>query len=109
MTCNLISLGILESNGHRYSTKGGVLKASKGVVVVMKGLKQGILYILHDSTVIGSTTVLVFSYDDDLSHLWNMRLDHTSEKGITTLSKRGLLSGECICKLIFCNHCVFGK
>jgi len=41
MTRNLISLGTLKSNGCRYSTKGGVLKVSKGALVVMKGLRQG--------------------------------------------------------------------
>ncbi|KAG8484081.1 hypothetical protein CXB51_022999 [Gossypium anomalum] len=32
-----------------------------------------------------------------------------SENGMTELSKRGLLDGQGICKLNFCEHCVFGK
>ena len=38
---NLISLGILDSNGYGYKSKGGVLKVIKGALVVMKGQKVG--------------------------------------------------------------------
>ena len=34
---NLISLGTLDSNGYGYKSEGGVMKVSKGVMVVMKG------------------------------------------------------------------------
>ena len=37
LKCNLISLGTLESNGYKYSAEGGVLKISKGALVLMKG------------------------------------------------------------------------
>ena len=37
MKCNLISLGTLESNKCKYSVEGGVLKASKGALGIMKG------------------------------------------------------------------------
>ena len=36
-------------------------------------------------------------------------LGHMSEKGMTILSKRGLLGGEGTRKLDFYDHCVFGK
>jgi len=32
-----------------------------------------------------------------------------SEQGMTILSKRGLLCGQCTSSLEFCEHCVFGK
>ena len=32
-----------------------------------------------------------------------------SEKGLTILSKRGLLDGQKTGELNFCEHCVFGK
>ena len=32
-----------------------------------------------------------------------------SERGMTILSKRGLLCGQCTSSLEFCEHCVFGK
>ncbi|KAG8482499.1 hypothetical protein CXB51_024054 [Gossypium anomalum] len=43
--------------------------------------------------------------DDDITKLWHMRLGHMSENGMTELSKRGLLDGQGICKLNFCEHC----
>ena len=38
-----------------------------------------------------------------------MRLWHMSEAGMSILSKWGLLNGQKIGKLDFCEHCVFGK
>ena len=46
MTRCLISLGTLETNGCRIIIENGVLKVTKGAMVVMKGLRQGSLYIL---------------------------------------------------------------
>ena len=37
MTYNFISLGTLEANSCRYSAENDVLKATKGVIVLMKG------------------------------------------------------------------------
>ncbi|KAG8480753.1 hypothetical protein CXB51_025439 [Gossypium anomalum] len=51
----------------------------------------------------------LFLSDDDITKLWHMRLGHMSENGMVELSKRGLLDGQGICKLNFCEHCVFGK
>ncbi|KAG8486054.1 hypothetical protein CXB51_019365 [Gossypium anomalum] len=62
------------------------------------------------STVTGDAAVASSSLsDDDITKLWHMRLRHMSENGMTELSKRGLLDGQGICKLNFCEHCVFGK
>ncbi|GAV89900.1 gag_pre-integrs domain-containing protein [Cephalotus follicularis] len=47
--------------------------------------------------------------EDDKTKLWHMRLGHMSERGMTTLSKRGLLCGEHTTSLDFCEHCVVGK
>jgi len=46
MTRCLISLGTLETNGCRIFMENGVLKVIKGAMVIMKGLRQGNLYIL---------------------------------------------------------------
>ena len=54
---NLISLGTLDANGCKFSAEGGVLKVSKGALVVMKARKAGSLYVLHGSTVTGSAVV----------------------------------------------------
>ncbi|KAG8480907.1 hypothetical protein CXB51_025473 [Gossypium anomalum] len=62
------------------------------------------------STVTGDAAVASSSLsDDDITKLWHMRLGHMSENGMVELSKRGLLDGQGICKLNFCEHCVFGK
>ncbi|KAG8480615.1 hypothetical protein CXB51_024767 [Gossypium anomalum] len=83
---NLISLSTLDSKGYRYTAESG------------------------GSTVTGDAAVASSSLsDDDITKLWHMRLGHMSENSMVELSKRGLLDGQGICKLNFCEHCVFGK
>ena len=55
---NMISLGTLDAKGYKCSVEGGVLKVSKGAVVVIKGRLVNGLYLLQGSIVIG---VLTFS------------------------------------------------
>jgi hypothetical protein len=43
---NLISLGTLDSLGYKYYGEGGVIRVSKGSLVVMKGNKFDGLYFL---------------------------------------------------------------
>ena len=62
---NYISLGTLESNGCKYSTEGGVLKISKGALVLMKGEICGSLYILQGSIVTDSAAVTITSSEVD--------------------------------------------
>ena len=107
---NLISLSSLDSIGCAYSGGGGVLKVSKGNLVVMKGSKVNHLYHLQGSTVMGPSIGTCNSVSDkDRTKLWHMRLGHMSERGMTVLSKRGLLCGEQTTSLDFCEHCVLGK
>ncbi|KAG8475436.1 hypothetical protein CXB51_032203 [Gossypium anomalum] len=108
---NLISLSTLDSKGYRYTAESGVLKIFKGSLVVMKRQRKIVkLYVLQSSTVTGDATVASSSLsDDDITKLWHMRLGHISENGMVELSKRRLLDGQGICKLNFCEHCVFGK
>ena len=107
---NLISLGTLESIGCRYSGGDGVLKITRGALVVMKAHRSGTLYILQGSTVTGAAAVSTSSLSDtDITKLWHMRLGHMSEKGLGILSKRGLLCGQSTGPLEFCEHCIFGK
>ncbi|KAG8498715.1 hypothetical protein CXB51_005041 [Gossypium anomalum] len=92
---NLISLSTLDSKGYRYTAESGVLKISKGSLVVMKGQrKTAKLYVLQGSTITGDAAVASSSLsDDDITKLWHMRLGHMSENGMVELSKRGLLDG----------------
>ena len=63
MTRCLIFLSTLETNGCRIVMENGVLKVTKGAMVVMKGLRQGSLYILQGTTVIGVAAVGIASAD----------------------------------------------
>ena len=107
---NLISLGILEALGCKYTAEGGVMKVSRSALIVMKACRSGSLYILQGTTVTGSVAVSSSSLSDsDITKLWHMRLGHMSEKGLSILSKRGLLCGQSTGPLDFCEHCIFGK
>ncbi|KAG8493469.1 hypothetical protein CXB51_010771 [Gossypium anomalum] len=108
---NLIPLSTLDSKEYRYTTESGVLKISKGSLVMMKGKrKTAKLYVLQGSTVTGDAVVAFSSLsNDDITKLWHMCLGHMSENGMVELRKIGLLDGQGICKLNFCEHCVFGK
>ncbi|KAL5777131.1 hypothetical protein ACOSP7_010057 [Xanthoceras sorbifolium] len=86
---NLISLSTVDSNGCKFSAESGVLKVSKGVLIMMKAKKTGSLYVLQGSIVTGSAAVSESSMpDSEVTTLWHMRLRHMSEKGLTLLSKR---------------------
>ncbi|KAG8488863.1 hypothetical protein CXB51_016741 [Gossypium anomalum] len=82
-----------------------------GVGTIKVKMFDGVVRTLSDaSTVTGDAAVASSSLsDDDITKLWHMRLGHMSENGMVELSKRGLLNGQGICKLNFCEHCVFGK
>ncbi|GJQ92982.1 retrovirus-related pol polyprotein from transposon TNT 1-94 [Tanacetum coccineum] len=62
---NLISLGVFDSKGFKYTSENGVLRVSKGALVVMKATKE--------------------KSNSDLTKLWHMRLGHMSEKGMVIL------------------------
>ena len=109
MKKNLISLGTLNSNGYCYKSKNGLMKVSKGAMVVMKGQKvEGNIYKLLGNTIVGGV-VAVTEFEQDDTHLWHMRLRHMSEHGMRELQKRNLLVGVKSCKLDFCKYCIMGK
>ena len=91
MIHNLISLDAFEANGCRNSAEYGVLKVMKSAMVLMKGFKQGNLYLLQGTIVTGSTAFCITSTDVDTTRLWHIRLGHMSEKGMTILNKKGCL------------------
>ncbi|KAK2978837.1 hypothetical protein RJ640_030648 [Escallonia rubra] len=91
------------------SSGGGVMKVSKGAMVIMKGQKIGNLYKLIGNTVIGGASVSTHvGSSNDNSELWHKRLGHLSEGGMLELHKRKLLQGVKSCN-DFCKFCVFGK
>ncbi|XP_047307985.1 uncharacterized mitochondrial protein AtMg00300-like [Impatiens glandulifera] len=108
---NLIFLGILNAKGFKFSGEEGTLCISKGSKVILKGIKQNILYILQGKTLTGSSTVASKYVNRylDVTKLWHMRLGHMGERGMQILSKRDLLSGHKVTNLELCEHSIFGK
>ena len=68
----LISLRTLDSNGCTYKARGGVLRISKGALVVMKGKKINGLYTLQGSTIIGAIVVSTSESIIETTRLWHM-------------------------------------
>ncbi|KAK3002885.1 hypothetical protein RJ639_019249 [Escallonia herrerae] len=107
---NLISLGTLDSIDCSISIKGGVMKVSKGAMVIMKGQKTGNFYKLMGNTIICGASVSTHAGSrNDNSELWHKRLRHLSEGAMLELHKCKLLQGVKSCKLDFCKFCIFGK
>ena len=66
---NLISVSTFDNECYKYSGGGGVLRITKGSLVVMKGrLRHAKLYVLEGSTIIGDTTIT--SFELDKTTLW---------------------------------------
>jgi hypothetical protein len=105
---NLISLGTLDSNGYGYKSVGGVMKVTKGAMVVMKGqINSKNIYKLLRSTDVGE--IASVESESDCTILWHMRLGRMSERGMLELHKKNLLKGVKTCKLDFCKFYVMGK
>jgi len=83
---NIISIGDLKTLGLEISIKDGVLKMTKGSMVVLKVVRQNNLYYLKGSTVTGQVATFTDS-DGDSTKLWHMRLEHTREKSLQALAK----------------------
>lgn len=64
---NLLSLGIFDSQGYKYTGEGGVLTISKGALVFVKGKMVNDLYMLQGSTIVGFAAISSFS-DSDLDN-----------------------------------------
>ena len=105
---NLISLGTLDEEGYSYRAERGILKASKGSLVILKGDKRNGLYVLRGVTVTDEAAC-VASKICDKGSLWHKRLGHMSEKGLNELSKQNLLDGDQVNKIEFCENCILGK
>ena len=107
---NLISLGVLDDLGYSYSSKGGIMKITKGYLMVMRGQKISMFYKLIGNIVVGRVAVTTsVESSTDGTKLWHMRLGHIGERGMLELHKRNILNGVKTCKLDFCEYCVYGK
>ena len=79
---NIISVGAVDSKRLKTTLDNGILKVTKGSMVVMKGIRNRNLYYLG-STVTDSLTASMVS-NEDATQLRHMRLDHASAKFIQT-------------------------
>ncbi|WKA12803.1 hypothetical protein VitviT2T_030157 [Vitis vinifera] len=77
-------------------------------MVVMKGQKINGLYILEGHTLKGLVGS-VLRIETDKTILWHRRLGHLSDRGLKELHKQGLLCGDSINKIDFCQYCILGK
>ena len=106
---NLISLRELDDSGLTYKAENCVIKVIKGSMVVIKRIKNHGLYEVISEIVIQNQPTRLIASGDDKSIKWHNRLGHISEKGLQILSKRGLLEGDQITNLEFCETCVLRK
>ena len=81
---NLISVGALEVLDLEVSIRDGVLKMTRGSMVILKGIRCNNPYYLKGSTVTGQVTTSTDS-DNNCTRLWHMRLGH---------------AGKILCKLL---------
>ncbi|KAK2976048.1 hypothetical protein RJ640_024776 [Escallonia rubra] len=94
---NLISLGTLGSIDCRIFVKGGVMKVSKGAMLIMKGQKSGNLYKLVGNTVIGGASVSTHAgSSNDNSELWHKRLGQAQVAAWSEIMQAGLLQILCV-------------
>ena len=112
LTRNLISTGILATQGFHITQVNGVMKITSGARVVMKAVQRSNNLYYYQCGIVTGVAATVASVDDkeiEATRLWHMRLGHAGDKSLKTLSDQRLLKGVIPCKLEFCEHCVKGK
>ncbi|XP_027187001.1 uncharacterized mitochondrial protein AtMg00300-like [Cicer arietinum] len=104
---NLISLGMLEEAGCSYKAEKGTLKIIKGSLVIMNGTRDHDIYLLNGPIVTGMTAMTIQASSQ--ANMWHQRLGNVSLKGMQVLDRQGMLGGDKISELEFCEHCVYGN
>ena len=103
---HLISVGVLDDEGYVSTNGDGKWKIIKGSLVVARGNKRRGLYWTTASTYVDMLNAVE---SDSSSKLWHHRLSHISEKGLTVLANKKLLSNFQSAKLEKSEHCLDGK
>ncbi|KAG6415529.1 hypothetical protein SASPL_122941 [Salvia splendens] len=87
---NLISLGALESKGLVVMMRDGILKATSGALVMLKGVRKNNLYYYQGSTIVGTVATATSSNkkDAEATKLWHLRLGHAGERSLQILAKQ---------------------
>ncbi|GKA22209.1 putative RNA-directed DNA polymerase [Tanacetum coccineum] len=106
MRLNIISTGVLGEDGYHNSSGNGLWKVTLGSLIVARGKRESKLYMTHPKI---SKSIVNVVDNDDMTELWHKRLGHMSEKGMSILSKKNVLSGVHDINLKKCSHCLAGK
>ncbi|KAK9169101.1 hypothetical protein Syun_001241 [Stephania yunnanensis] len=105
---NLLSLGRFDDLDCEIKVKKGIMKISRGALVLMKGEKVAAnLYLLMGETLQeGEASVASSCSSERSAMIWHQKLGHMSEQGMKILVEKKLLSGLTKVSLPFCEHCV---
>ena len=103
---NLFSGIAFDKEGYDSHFGNGTWKLTKGSIIVARGHICGNLYKTHVK--IGEDSLNI-AEGEASQNLWHQRLGHMSEKGLTTLTKKKLITISKDAALNPCNYCLFGK
>jgi transposase InsO family protein len=90
------------------TNQGGILKVSKGILVVMKEKRIENVYHLEGRIELNQV-VVEYEYESDYVRLWNQRLGHMSKRGMKVLVDCKSLLRLNFLNLNFSKYCFFGK
>ncbi|RVW14253.1 Retrovirus-related Pol polyprotein from transposon TNT 1-94 [Vitis vinifera] len=101
-------LGVKGSGSVQIKMYDGLVRTLNAWYV--PGLRKNLISVCWGTTtVLSSMAIDSVEKKDNCTELWHRRLGHMSEKGLSILSKQGLISGAETGKLKFCETCVMGK
>ena len=106
LTKSLISTGQLDDIGYHTVFGSQSWKIMKGSMVIAKGVKCGLLYPMHVSSI--NENVVAITRVPSTS-LWHCRLGHISRSGMESLTRFGYLPVLPYSDFPFCEFCVYGK
>ncbi|GJU02467.1 putative RNA-directed DNA polymerase [Tanacetum coccineum] len=106
MRLNILSTGLLDEDGYHNSSGNGLWKVTLRSLIVARGKRESKLYMTHPKI---SKSIVNAVDNVDMAELWHKRLGNMSEKGMSILSKKNVLSGVHDINLKKCSHCLVGK
>lgn len=108
---NLLSVGQLDDLDCIIKVQKGIMKISRGALLLMKGEKiTANLYMLVGKTVQEAEASVASSSSSERSAMvWHQKLGHMSEQGMKVLAEKNLLPGLTKVSLPFCEHCITSK
>ena len=91
---NLLSIGQLDDLGCKTQIEGGILKVTKGVLVVMKTEKIVVhLYMLLGDTLQKASVSVASTSQEEMTMILHHKLGHMSECGLKILAECNLILG----------------